>query len=336
MRLLLFLFLLGLPALAQEGRYALGRILALDPGAGLAQVRVEGRTLEALLPVGGEGFGVGDRVVVYLEGERAYVTEPDRMPWLAALALLFALGAVGLGRGKGLRGLLGTLFGLLLLVYVVVPRIAAGGDPLLHAFLGSLGVLVLSVYFVHGLGRKTTAALGATLAAVLLVLLLGRFFAQAMGFTGLASEEALLLHQWGGVDLLGLYLAGLAVGALGALADVTVTQASVVQALAHADPQDPPWRLYRRAMEVGYDHLGSLVNTLVLAYAAGSLPLFLLLTRDPTPLRFLLNTEPFAAELVGMLLGSLGLVLAVPLSTRFAAFLLAGGKGEGGDHAHPH
>ena len=298
MRLLLFLFLLGLPALAQEGRYALGRILALDPGAGLAQVRVEGRTLEALLPVGGEGFGVGDRVVVYLEGERAYVTEPDRMPWLAALALLFALGAVGLGRGKGLRGLLGTLFGLLLLVYVVVPRIAAGGDPLLHAFLGSLGVLVLSVYFVHGLGRKTTAALGATLAAVLLVLLLGRFFAQAMGFTGLASEEALLLHQWGGVDLLGLYLAGLAVGALGALADVTVTQASVVQALAHADPQAPPWRLYRRAMEGGYDH--------------------------------------FAAELVGMLLGSLGLVLAVPLSTLFAAFLLAGGKGEGGDHAHPH
>ena len=86
MRLLLFLFLLGLPALAQEGRYALGRILALDPGAGLAQVRVEGRTLEALLPVGGEGVGVGDRVVVYLEGERGYVTEPDRMPWLAALA----------------------------------------------------------------------------------------------------------------------------------------------------------------------------------------------------------------------------------------------------------
>ncbi|BAW02712.1 YibE/F-like protein [Thermus thermophilus] len=207
---------------------------------------------------------------------------------------------------------------------------------MLHAFLGSLGVLVLSVYFVHGLGRKTTAALGATLAAVLLVLLLGRFFARAMGFTGLASEEALLLHQWGGVDLLGLYLAGLAVGALGALADVTVTQASVVQALAHADPQASPWRLYRRAMEVGYDHLGSLVNTLVLAYAAGSLPLFLLLTRDPTPLRFLLNTEPFAAELVGMLLGSLGLVLAVPLSTLFAAFLLAGGKGEGGDHAHPH
>lgn len=83
-------------------------------------------------------------------------------------------------------------------------------------------------------------------------------------------------------------------------------------------------------MEVGYDHLGSLVNTLVLAYAAGSLPLFLLLTRDPTPLRFLLNTEPFAAELVGMLLGSLGLVLAVPLSTLFAAFLLAGGRERAG------
>ena len=199
MRLLLFLFLLGLPALAQEGRYALGRILALDPGAGLAQVRVEGRTLEARRPVGGEGFGVGDRVVVYLEGERAYVTEPDRMPWLAALALLFALGAVGLGRGKGLRGLLGTLFGLLLLVYVVVPRIAAGGDPLLHAFLGSLGVLVLSVYFVHGLGRKTTAALGATLAAVLFVVAEqpGRHRQQF----GLFARDVLFVQEHQGFDI---------------------------------------------------------------------------------------------------------------------------------------
>lgn len=89
-------------------------------------------------------------------------------------------------------------------------------------------------------------------------------------------------------------------------------------------------------MEVGYDHLGSLVNTLVLAYAAGSLPLFLLLTRDPTPLRFLLNTEPFAAELVGMLLGSLGLVLAVPPLHPLRRLSARRGKGEGGDHAHPH
>jgi uncharacterized membrane protein len=157
-----------------------------------------------------------------------------------------------------------------------------------------------------------------------------------MGFTGLASEEALLLKQWGGVDLLSLYLAGVVVGALGALTDVTVTQAAVVQALAYANPRFGLWELYRRGMEVGYDHIGSLVNTLVLAYAAGSLPLFLLLTKDPTPLRFLLNTEPFAAEIAAMVLGSLGLLLAVPLTTLVAAFLFQGGKAGPGEHPHGH
>jgi uncharacterized membrane protein len=88
-------------------------------------------------------------------------------------------------------------------------------------------------------------------------------------------------------------------------------------------------------MRVGYDHIGSLVNTLVFAYASGSLPLFLLLTQDPTPLRFLLNTEPFAAEVVAMLLGSLGLLLAVPFTTLLASSLLQGGRGGEGDlHLH--
>jgi uncharacterized membrane protein len=258
------------------------------------------------------------------------------MPWLVGLLFLFALLAALLGRGKGLRGLLGTLLSLLVVVYLVVPRVASGGNPLLYALLGSLGVLLFTIYWVHGVNRKTTAALLGTLASVLFVLLLSLYFVGAMGFTGLASEEALLLKQWGGVDLLSLYLAGVVVGALGALTDVTVTQAAVVQALAHANPRFGLGELYRRGMEVGYDHIGSLVNTLVLAYAAGSLPLFLLLTKDPTPLRFLLNTEPFAAEIAAMVLGSLGLLLAVPLTTLVAAFLFRGGKAGPGEHPHVH
>lgn len=200
-----------------------------------------------------------------------------------------------------------------------------------------MGVLLLTVYLVHGVNRKTTSALLGTLASVGFVLLLAFVFTRAMGFTGLASEEALLLRQWGGVDLVSLFLAGVVVGALGALTDVTVTQAAVVQALAHANPRFGLRELYRRGMEVGYDHIGSLVNTLVLAYAAGSLPLFLLLTRDPTPLRFLLNTEPFAAEIAAMVLGSLGLLLAVPLTTLVAAWAFRGGKaGPPEHHGHPH
>jgi len=332
----LVLFLL-LPVWAQgDGGYLLGQILALDMARGVAQVRVAEGVQEALLPADGGGFRVGEREVLYQEGGRLYVTEPDRFPHLFLLLGLFALFALLLGRGKGFRGLLGTFLSLLVVVYFVVPRVASGGNPLLYAFLGSVGVLFLTVYLVHGVNRKTTAALLGTLLSVAFVLLLALFFTRAMGFTGLASEEALLLRQWGGVDLVSLYLAGVVVGALGALTDVTVTQAAVVQALSHANPRLGLWELYRRGMEVGYDHIGSLVNTLVLAYAAGSLPLFLLLTKDPTPLRFLLNTEPFAAELAHMVLGSLGLLLAVPLTTWVAALAFRGGRGGPPDHAHPH
>ncbi|MEZ0348811.1 MAG: YibE/F family protein [Thermus sp.] len=335
MRVWPMLLLFLLPAWA-EGGYLLGRILALDPGRGVAEVLVEGKRVEALLPADGGGFREGERVVLYREGERLYVTEPDRLPHLAFLLGLFALFALLLGRGKGVRGLLGTFLSLLVVVYFVVPRVAAGGNPLLYAFTGSVGVLFLTLYLVHGVNRKTTAALLGTLLSVAFVLGLALFFTRAMGFTGLASEEALLLRQWGGVDLVSLYLAGVVVGALGALNDVTVTQAAVVQALSHANPRWGVGELYRRGMEVGYDHIGSLVNTLVLAYAAGSLPLFLLLTRDPTPLRFLLNTEPFAAEIASMVLGSLGLLLAVPLTTLVAALAFRGGRGRPPDHGHAH
>lgn len=337
MRALTVLLLWLLPAFAQEtGGYLLGRILGLDLGKGVAQVRVQGEVKEALLPADGGGFRVGMRVVLYREGGRLYVTEPDRMPWLLGLLSLFALLAALLGRGKGMRGLLGTFLSLLVVVYFVVPRVAAGGNPLFYALLGSLGVLLLTIYLVHGVNPKTTAALVGTLLAAGFVLLLSLLFARAMGFTGLASEETLLLRQWGGVDLLSLYLAGVVVGALGALTDVTVTQAAVVQALAHANPRFGLKELYRRGMEVGYDHIGSLVNTLILAYAAGSLPLFLLLTREPTPLRFLLNTEPFAGEITAMLLGSLGLLLAVPLTTLVAAWAFRGGRGGPPAPHHPH
>ncbi len=333
MRALAF-FLLFAVAWAQG--YLVGRVLEVHPQEGWAWVEAEGERLRAELPLEGRGFRPGDRVVLYRDGDRFYVTEPDRMPWLLGLFGGFFLLTALLARGKGVRGILGTLLSLVVVVQFIVPGVAGGGNPLLYAFLGSLGVLFLTVYWVHGVNRKTTAALLGTLVSVALVLLLAGLLAQALRFTGLVSEEALLLRQWGGVDLLALYLAGVAVGALGALTDVTVTQAAAVSALARANPALGFRGLYRRGMEVGYDHMGSLVNTLVLAYSAGALPLFLLLHRDPTPWRFLLNTEPFAAEILSMLLGSMGLLLAVPFTTLVAAWFFQGGRGEGEEAHHHH
>lgn len=307
------------------GEYLEGTILSIEEGS--ASVQVGSQTLQADLPSESQ-LRVGQAVVIYRADGRAFVTEPARMGYLYTLLALFVLAVVVLGRGKGVRGLLGTLASLLVLIYAVIPLMIAGWNPLLVTFVGAFLILMLSIYFVHGVNRKTTAALAGTSFSTLLALGLASLFSQWMGFTGLFSEETFLARSTiANLDLLSLYLAGVVVGALGALNDVTVTQASVVQALAQANPRYNVRELYRRAMEVGFDHIGSLVNTLILAYSAGSLPLMLLVYQSEVPLRYLLNGEPFAAELVSMLVGSLGLVLAVPFTTLLAAWLFHGSGG---------
>lgn len=302
-------------------------------------MQVRGQNLEAQLPTADPNaqsnpasraipkYRAGQNVVVYESGGTAYVAEPYRLNYLWGLLALFILVVGLLGRGKGLRGLLGTLSSMAVLAFFVVPEIARGNNPLLVTFMGAFGILVLSIYFVHGVNRKTSAALLGTTAAALVALVLAAIASELMRFTGLSSEEAFLAQfALGNLDLVSLYLASVVVGALGALNDVTVTQASVVQALIQANPRLTVRELYNRGMSVGFDHIGSLVNTLILAYAAGALPLLLLVHLSDVPLLILLNQEAFSGEVVSMLLGSLSLVLAVPLTTLIAAWLLRGGK----------
>lgn len=305
-----------------EGKYSVARIEAM--GERTATVRLEGKLVEADLPDAGS-FRAGEQVVVYQVDGKVYVAEPYRLGYLWGLLGLFVLVVVALGRGKGLRGLIGTAASMAVLALFVVPQIASGQNPLLVTFVGAFGILVLSIYFVHGINRKTSAALIGTSIAALVALVLGVLITEWTKFTGLTSEEAFLAqYALGKLDLVSLYLAGVVVGALGALNDVTVTQAAVVQALVQANPRYSIRELYLRGMAVGFDHIGSLVNTLILAYAAGALPLLLLIHQSDTPLLMLLNQEPFAAEIVSMLVGSLALVLAVPLTTLMAAWLLRG------------
>lgn len=312
----------GQPNPASQGKYSLARIEAM--GERTATVRVDGKLVEADLPDAG-GFRAGEQVVVYQVDGKVYVAEPYRLNYLWGLLGLFVIVVVALGRGKGLRGLIGTAASMAVLALFVVPQIASGQNPLLITFVGAFGILVLSIYFVHGVNRKTSAALIGTSIAALVALVLGVLITGWTKFTGLTSEEAFLAqYALGKLDLVSLYLAGVVVGALGALNDVTVTQAAVVQALVQANPRYSIRELYQRGMAVGFDHIGSLVNTLILAYAAGALPLLLLIHQSDTPLLMLLNQEPFAAEIVSMLVGSLALVLAVPLTTLMAAWLLRG------------
>ncbi|MGI9119649.1 MAG: YibE/F family protein [Acidimicrobiales bacterium] len=262
-------------------------------------------------PGAGEGF------------EYSFADRERRAP-LYLLAGLFVLAVVGLGRWQGLRALLGLGVSLLVLTAFVLPSILEGANPLAVALVGSAIIAVIALYLAHGVNAWTTTALIGTLASLALVGVLGSVFVDAAHFSGLADEEATFLQVTAGqIDLRGLLLGGIVIGALGVLDDVTVTQVSAVWELHGANPSLGRWQLYRAAVRIGRDHIASTVNTLVLAYAGASLPLFLLFTQANQGLLDVLNGESVAVEVVRALAGSIGLVASVPLTTALAVAVVA-------------
>jgi len=294
-------------------------------------------------------LSVGDDIrVVRAESPPGAQTPPDqeysltdferRTPMLA-LALLFALLVVALGRLRGILSLVGLGLSLAVILAFVAPAILAGEPPLAVAVVGSLAVMLLTVPLAHGLGAKGTSAILGTALSLGLTVALAALFTDLTNLTGLSSEEATLLNaNEGELPLQGLLLAGMVVAALGVLDDVTVSQSSTVLALRAANPSLGARDLFRRALRVGRDHVSATVNTLVLAYAGASLPLLLLFSSAELGLVETANLEVIAKEIVATLVGSIGLVAAVPVTTGLAALLAvrlpAERLGEQAAHVH--
>ncbi|MDP9452111.1 MAG: YibE/F family protein [Actinomycetota bacterium] len=280
---------------------------------------------------------IGDTVVLgYFpgagEGFEYSFADRQRLGPLLLLAGIFAAAVVGLGRGQGLRALLGLGVSLVVLTSFVLPAILEGTNPLAVALVGSAVIAVVALYLAHGVNAWTTTALVGTLASLALVGVLGALFVDAARFSGLADEEATFLQVTAGqIDPRGLLLGGIVIGALGVLDDVTVTQVSAVWELHGANPDLGRWALYRSALRIGRDHIASTVNTLVLAYAGASLPLFLLFTQADQSLADVVNGESVAVEVVRALVGSVGLVASVPLTTALAVAAVAAQPGEGAE-----
>lgn len=312
-------------ALADDPVMGTGRSLRLEvelsagPEAG-SVVEVPATTSEQDL------FEVGDRLALARDevaGEVQYhVADFVRDRWLGWLAVLFLAVVLLVGRWHGLRALLGVAVSLAVVALFIVPAILAGSSPPLVAVIGGMAVVLTNLYLAHGFHPKTTAAVLGTAAALVVTAALGLVFVEQTQLTGFSSEEALLAQtSIQGLDLQGLVLAGLIVGALGVLDDVTITQAATVFELRGSNPSLDARELVRRAMVVGRDHIASTVNTLVLAYAGASLALLVLVSTAGRPLGQVLTSEVVAEEIVRTLVGSIGLVLAVPAATAMAAVL---------------
>jgi uncharacterized membrane protein len=266
----------------------------------------------------------GDRIVVgRVAGEAGwYFADYQRRTPLLVLGILFALAVIGLGRWRGLFALVGLGVSLVVLVRFVLPAILLGSNPVWVAVVGSAAVMFAALYLAHGVNVRTTTAVVGTMGALLLTGLLAWGFVETTRLTGMASEEAGFLQAAvAEVSLRGLLLGGIVIGSLGVLDDVTVTQASAVWELHQANPAYGFGQLFSAGLRIGRDHIASTVNTLVLAYAGASLPLLVLFTLSNRNLGDVLTGELVAQEIVRTLVGSIGLVAAVPLTTGLAAFV---------------
>ena len=284
-------------------------------------------TFDTTDPTGGM-FRAGQRVRLAVNeqpGQPPYynIQDLERGRPLLILVVLFVGAVVAFGRWQGVRSLIGLGLSFVVIVSFVVPSILRGHSPVLVAVTGAMAIMLVSLYLSHGPGPKTTAAVVGTALALGLTAALTIGFVAATSLTGLTSEEALSANfAVGGLSLRGLLLAGIIIGGLGVLDDVTMSQASLVTELHRANPTAGFATLVSRALRVGRDHIAASVNTLFLAYAGAALPLLILFVTGQDSLGTVATTELVAVEVVRALCGSVGLIAAVPLTTVLAALVV--------------
>ena len=271
-------------------------------------------------------INVGDSVILQLienpDGTTtAFLKDVVRTNALIWIFVFFGVMTAIVGRWRGVFALVGLGITLAIVFGWLYPTILAGGDAVSSTVSASIVILAVNMALSHGIGRSTQVAFGGTVVGLVLALIFAKVFVALANLSGLASEEASLLALNVGPIIIpqGILLAGIILGAVGVLDDITITQGETVAELSSANPSLNRKELYRRAMNVGRHHIASTVNTLVLAYAGAATPLFLLFlaTRGTTVGGFI-NEEVVSEEIIRTLAGTCALVLTVPISTWFA------------------
>jgi uncharacterized membrane protein len=295
----------------------------------------------------------GDTVLVSIGANpdgllTVYFADFERASSLLWLTVIFVIVILIMSRWKGLRSILSMAFSLLVIIGYIIPHILAGEDPLWVSIIGSVILLGVTLYLTYGWNLKTHAAVVSMMFVLLITGTLAGLFVSFARLTGSGDENTLFLIQMlnSQINLRGLLLGGMIIGALGVLDDLVTTQASAVFELHHANESLGFRELFRAAMRIGQDHVAATVNTLVLAYAGAALPMLLMFSLGRGNYGFLVNFEFIAEEIVRTLVGSLGLVTAVPLTTAIAILFalradslvkwrqLLGPEGEGHGHIH--
>lgn len=274
------------------------------------------------------------------DGKVTYsVSDVYRMPWIIFFIILFIVLVIIFGGIQGIRGLLSLAGGLILIFYLLLPKIIAGVSPLFIGCIVASLISIIGSYITHGFNRTTTSAVIGMVSTVMITGLLAYLAVQITSLSGMDSEESMyILHNsHGAINLQGLLLSGIIIGLLGVLYDSAIGQAISVEELWRADSNLSKKYVFKRALRIGREHIGALVNTLSLAYVGAALPLLVLFSFPSYgSVNLLINREMFATEIVRAMIGSIGLVLAVPITTFISVWMLHGVKFSGHKHEHSH
>ncbi len=276
--------------------------------------------------IGNQQLRVGDKVIVTLlsnagDKQKVIIVDHVRRTPLFTLFLIFLSIVILVGRKKGVLSIVAMLISFLIIGRFILPQILAGNDPVIISLLGALFIIPSLFYISHGFSTKTTIAVVSTFLTLIVTGVLAVTFVYFTKLTGFAAEEATFIQATGqNIDIRSLLLAGIIIGAMGVLDDITISQTSIVEKLIRANPKFGGRELFSEAMDVGRDHIASLVNTLILVYVGAALPLFVLFYSSDFVYSEVVNMELVATEIVRTLVSSIGIVLAVPLTTAIAAF----------------
>lgn len=252
------------------------------------------------------------------------VFDSYRIKPIIIFTILFVILTIIIGGMQGVRGLISLIGSLFLILYILIPSILNGYSPIAMSMLVSSLIIILGSYVTHGFNRTTSSAVIGMIITIIFTGALAYISVDLSNLTGFESEEAVYfnLNTKGSIDMVGILLSGIMIGLLGVLYDVAIGQAISVEELHKIAPHVSRKKIYARALRMGREHIGALVNTLAIAYVGASLPLLLLFSLSENTTFSVINREIFASEIIRTLIGSTGLVLAVPITTLLAVLII--------------
>jgi len=278
-------------------------------------------------------YKIGDRLLVGfvkdIDGaDYFYIMDYYRSDSMLKLFIIFVILAVLIAGWKGASSIVGMGLSFVVIFKFILPRILDGADPIFVSVLGTCLIIPISFYMSHGFSKKTTVAIVGTIISLIITGILAGVFVDVLKISGFASEEAgfLSVAMGGKINMKGILIAGMVVSALGILDDITISQASIAYQLKKTNPELSWQELNKQAMDIGRDHIASMINSLILVYAGASMPLLLLFVNNPHPFGEVINYEIVADEIVRTMVGSIGLILAVPITTMVASVVLSDRK----------